>query len=88
MRFRVCSRQRRRSVETGCTVELFAQNIDLPDVPGGLFDHVQIDPAQGHPAEPLVRHRVIQRVPRGNPPGPRALLLVLSNKRGQLVFGQ
>jgi hypothetical protein len=31
----------------------------MPGVPGVLPDHVHVDPAQRHPAQPVVRHRVI-----------------------------
>ena len=34
------------TVESCCAVELFAQDVELSGVPGGLLDHVHVDPAQ------------------------------------------
>ena len=39
----------------------------MPDVPGMLPDHVHADPAHRHPAQPLVRHRVIVGEARRDP---------------------
>ena len=43
---------RRLAVHTGGTVGLLAQDVCVSDVPRGLFDHVDVDPAQRHPAQP------------------------------------
>jgi hypothetical protein len=34
------------TIETGRTVDLFAQDIDMTGMPGSLLDHVDVDPAQ------------------------------------------
>ena len=56
------------AVHTGGTVGLLAQDVCMPDVPRGLFDHVDIDPAQRHLAQPPLGHGVIQSEPRGRLP--------------------
>lgn len=39
----------------------------MPDVPGGLLDHVHQDPAQRHLAELRVRDDVVEVEPPGDP---------------------
>ncbi len=46
----------------GGGVELFAQDVQMAGVPGGLLDHVDVDPAQRHLAHLVVRHCGVEGV--------------------------
>src|ERR1700739_10867 len=76
------------AVEPGCAVELLAQDVDLPGVPGGLLDHVHVDPAQRYRPEPTMRHHVIEGITRGDPAGLLALRLIPGYQCRQCFLGQ
>src|SRR4029077_2868452 len=56
------------AVDAGSTVGLLAQDVRVADVPRGLLDHVHVDPAQRHLAQPPLRHGVVESEPRGGLP--------------------
>src|SRR5277367_5640989 len=56
------------AVNADGAVGLLAQDVRVPDVPRGLLDHVHVDPAQRHLAQPPLRHGVVESEPRGGLP--------------------
>ena len=77
------------AVHAGGAVCLLAQDVRVADVPRCLFDHVDVDPAQRDPAEPPVRHGVVEGEPRGGLPRFFAGAPVLPRqRRDRVVVGQ
>jgi len=56
-------------------------------VPGVLPDDVHVDPAQTHLAQLVVRHRLVQREARRDPPGCRAGAVELGDDPGDGLAG-
>src|SRR5581483_1283662 len=76
------------AVESGCAVELFAQDVELPGVTGSLLDHVYVDPAQRNGAEVTMRYRVVERIPCCNSAGLLALRLIFGHQGWQGLLGE
>lgn len=51
----------RLAVHTGGTVRLLAQHVCVSDVPRGLFDHVDVDPARRHSGRRSLRRAAVGR---------------------------
>src|SRR5207248_608909 len=75
-----------RSQIPGGAVDLFAQDVRVPRVPGVLADQVQVDPAQRHPAAAGVRDGVVECVAGREPPGGGAGRLVLREDVGDRLL--
>src|SRR5580693_4869778 len=77
------------AVDAGSTVGLLAQDVRVADMPRGLLDHVHVDPAQRHLAQPPLRHGVVESELSGGLPRLLAGAPVFRHQRRDgLVIGQ